>query len=179
MIRRRLCRTIIVPLVTLGLTVACSPQDDQTPGNQTDLSAPIIANDEGVPENVGGGTSATAQPDTPGTAAERENTDRIPVALRGRWGLVAADCTSRHGDAKGLLEISDTSLTFYESRAMLRDFIQWSPTGIRAEFDFSGEGMNWEREMSLTLKDEGRTLIRRDYGEDAPATPLTYRRCAA
>ncbi len=168
----------LLPLFALGLTVACSPQDDQAPGNEADLSAPIIGNEQDLPDNgdaANNAAQAVAPPD--GTVDEQEDTDLIPLAMRGRWGLVDADCTSRHGDAKGLLEISETALTFYESRATLADFTEWAPDHIRAEFNFSGEGMNWQRDMALALKDDGKTLIRREYGADAAPAPFSYRRC--
>ena len=80
------------------------------------------------------------------------------------------------GDAKGLLEIDATRLTFYESVGTLDDVEQSSANAIRADFDFTGEGMEWERDMSLTL--EGDKLVRREFGADALAEPLTYTKCA-
>jgi hypothetical protein len=48
---------------------------------------------------------------------------------------------------------------------------------MRATFDFTGEGMEWEREMTLTLENGGETLVRREYGDDAAPEPLEYTRC--
>lgn len=167
----------LAPVLPLCLLAACSQQEDQPAGNQSDLSAPILGNED-VPVDEGSEAANEAIPaEGTGTAGEAEDTDALPQAMRGRWGLVAADCTSRHGDAKGLLEISGTTLTFYESRATLKDFIQWSPDRIRADFDFTGEGMNWRREMALNLRDGGKTLVRTEYGEDAMPGALSYRRC--
>ena len=103
----------------------------------------------------------------------------IPVAAQGRWGLVPADCTSTRGDAKGLLIVSATTLTFYESRGTLKAIAERSDTRIRATFAFSGEGMNWTRDEVLDVQGGGKTLIRREYGEDAAPGPFKYARCPA
>jgi hypothetical protein len=103
----------------------------------------------------------------------------IPAPLRGRWGLVPADCTSTRGDAKGLLTITADKLEFYESVGTLDTIMDAEPTRIRATFDFEGEGMTWQREVVLDVQDDGATLIRREYGEDAApgrsATPNATR----
>ena len=170
----------LAPALPLCLLVGCSPQGDRATDNESDLSAPILGNENGPAGEGSEGVSGTSgQAGGAGTAGETESTDKIPLAMRGRWGLVPADCTSRHGDAKGLLEISGTTLTFFESRGTLRDFIEWAPDRVRADFDFSGEGMSWRREMALDLKDGGASLTRTEYGEDAAATPFTYHRCQA
>jgi len=116
---------------------------------------------------------APVEPDDAGTPAPTE----IPEAIRGRWGLVAADCTSTRGDAKGLLEIDAGRLRFYESVGTLDTVMDAEPTRLRATFDFEGEGMTWEREMVLDVQDGGTTLIRREYGEDAAPGPFRYSRC--
>jgi hypothetical protein len=116
---------------------------------------------------------APVEPDDAGTPAPTE----IPEAIRGRWGLVAADCTSTRGDAKGLLEIDAGRLRFYESVGTLDTVMDAEPTRLRATFDFEGEGMTWEREMVLDVQDDGSTLIRREYGEDAAPGPFRYSRC--
>ena len=103
----------------------------------------------------------------------------FPIAAQGRWGLVPADCTSTRGDAKGLLIVSATTLTFYESRGTLKAIAERSDTRIRATFAFSGEGMTWTRDEVLDVQNGGKTLIRREYGEDAAPGPFKYARCAA
>jgi hypothetical protein len=102
----------------------------------------------------------------------------IPAALRGRWGLTAADCTSTRGDAKGLLEITDSELRFYESRGALGAVTESSESRIAGEFDFEGEGQAWQRLVILEAVDGGRTLTRREAGDGATKDPLSYRRCA-
>ena len=103
----------------------------------------------------------------------------IPVSLQGSWGLVPADCTSKRGDAKGLLRVSATTLTFYESVGKLGTIKKHSDNSVRADFIFSGEGMTWKREETLTVS--GDKLTRTERGGDEPGSggPFTYTRCAA
>jgi len=101
----------------------------------------------------------------------------IPDAIRGRWGMVPADCTSQLGDAKGLLTVGKDDLHFYESRAKLGKIAEQTPSRIDDDFAFSGEGMTWSRRIVLDAQDGGRRLIRRDYGDDASPEPLRYSRC--
>ena len=128
------------------------------------------------PAPIGTEAEATAVPAPEATAVPDAT---IPIAAQGRWGLVPADCTSTRGDAKGLLAIDGTTLKFYESRGTLGKIAERSDTRIRATFAFSGEGMNWVRDEVLDVQDSGKTLIRREYGEDAAPGPLKYTRCAA
>jgi hypothetical protein len=102
----------------------------------------------------------------------------IPLAIRGRWGLVPADCTSTNGDNKGLVTIDATSLKFYESRATLGAVKNADDGSIAATYAFTGEGQNWTLEVELDVADGGKTLIRKETGQDASPEPLTYTRCA-
>ncbi|WP_353473722.1 hypothetical protein PVT71_06665 [Salipiger sp. H15] len=99
----------------------------------------------------------------------------IPEAMQGRWGLVPADCTSTRGDAKGLMEVKEDTLVFYESRAVLGAVTDRSEERLEAAFDMTGEGMSWQRDMVLVAK--GDTLVRQESGEGAIPEPLTYLRC--
>lgn len=102
----------------------------------------------------------------------------IPETIQGRWGLVPADCTSTKGDAKGLLTITPMRLEFYESVGKLSDVVELAPNRIRAIFDFTGEGMEWQREQVLSASDDGKTLVRRELGDDAAPAPFQYLRCS-
>lgn len=128
-----------------------------------------------------GSTTPISEPQGPAplpTPWEAEGTGAaIPTALRGRWGLVPADCTSTRGDAKGLLEVSAGQLKFYESVAKLGAVKEAGETRLRATFDFSGEGQSWAQDVVLDAQDGGQVLIRRDYGPDAMPGPLKYTRC--
>ena len=155
-------------LIALG---ACSkpapaPEPAASEAVQAESSSdPIVADAE-----------ATAAP-SPDATATADAT--IPTAAQGRWGLVPADCTSTKGDAKGLLTVAATTLKFYESRGTLGKIAERSDTRLRATFALSGEGMTWTRDELLDVQDAGKTLIRREYGEDAAPGPFKYARCPA
>lgn len=116
--------------------------------------------------------ASTAEP-VQGEAAQAG----IPEQLRGRWGLVPADCTSKKGDAKGLLTVSADQLTFYEAVAKLEAVKVRAPDMIAATFDFNGEGHSWVLDVALSSPDDGRTLVRKDTGPEAAPISLTYTRC--
>lgn len=100
----------------------------------------------------------------------------IPTAMQARWGLTAADCAGGAA-AKGLMTVSATTLTFYESRATLGAVAERDADHIRARFNFLGEGQSWSREIELKLDAGGRALTRRTLGEAGPTGVLRYRRC--
>lgn len=138
---------------------ACSkePEDQAGPGVAASTAAPV----------------ATATP----TPVADENPNEIPSAIHGRWALVDADCTTTMGDAKGLLLIDGTSLKFYESRARIGKISTRDERRLRADFAFSGEGQEWAQEVLLEVSEDGKKLVRRDYGPDAMPGALEYTRC--
>lgn len=129
---------------------------------------------KGEEPQAGESTAAAAASQAPGAAAV---SNEIPAAMQGRWGMVAADCTSTKGDAKGLIEIGPMNLKFYESIARLMSVAEDTKTHIKATFAWSGEGQDWTNEATLDLKDEGKTLVMTQQGKDAAPAPLTYSRC--
>lgn len=150
------------PAETAAPDAPQAPDDGwSTPGNDQNAADPAPT------------PPADDEPSEPGVIAT------IPEALRGRWGINAADCTSTRGDAKGLVEISASELRFYESVATLSEVEERDATRIVGEFSFVGEGQTWQRRMVLDGQDDGATLIRRDYGDDAMPGPLRYRKCEA
>lgn len=103
----------------------------------------------------------------------------IPPALRGRFGLVPADCTSDRDDEKGLVTIGEKDMRFYESVAVLNDWKSVSGAQLHGTFAYSGEGMEWTRDVSLETRDGGKTLVMEEFGDDAPKGPRSYTRCPA
>ena len=95
----------------------------------------------------------------------------IPAQYRGRWGMVAADCTSTRGDAKGLITIADKTIKFYESTATLRDQRPAIATSFAGLYDFTGEGQTWQKAVTLTRT--GNMLKRADDEGN-----YSYTRCA-
>ena len=115
--------------------------------------------------------------EAPATPVSQDNTGEIPASIQGRWGLVSADCTSTRGDAKGLLVIAPAKLTFYESVGTLGAVKERTDNRIRASFSFTGEGMEWMREMVLETEKDGKSLVRQEFGHDAMPGSLKYARC--
>ena len=149
-------RALALPLLALAALAAC---DGGT---------------EGTDETVAPGTeAATTSPEPTATTPPTE----IPAAIRGRWGLTSADCEPGRDDAKGLLTITADQLEFYESVGELDDIREVTDDRIHASFDFTGEGMEWEREMALELQETGAALVRREFGADAAPGSFRYVKC--
>lgn len=168
-------------LLLLPLSACGSEGNSEDPGPAQSASPahPEPAAPWDVREADDGAADVAPAPASP-TSAEPDiasSASQIPPSVRGRWGLVAADCTSMHGDAKGLLTIDATSLRFYESVGKLTRVRESDANHILADFTFSGEGMTWKRSMTLDSQDGGLTLIRRENGADAAPGPFKYTRC--
>lgn len=163
----RLAGLALASLCVLA-TAACSRHDEE-------------ANAGAAPDRVAASSApaddAAPPPAEPAAAQAADKRARtIPTSLQGRWGLVPRDCTSTHGDAKGLLEIGPDRLRFYESVGKLGEVTEAREGHMRASYAFTGEGMSWQREIDLKTGD-GKTLIRQDFGDDAAPQPLIYTRC--
>ena len=164
-------------LYVLPLALAACNQQPSAPDASTETPIPVEP-DQGIgdgatPPSAGSiptpSPSASDGPDNPGQG--------IPMALQGRWGMVPADCTSTRGDAKGLLAIGPETLRFYESIGTLARETARSDTMIRGQFAFTGEGMNWTRDVTLSAS--GNTLTRIERGGEEPGGPFTYTKCPA
>jgi len=160
-------RTLPLLILTSALALAaCSKQPD----------APASSAAPTETEEVFQESPAPVEATEAGEAAS-VGMSEIPETIRGRWGLVPADCTSTRGDAKGLLEVSAEQLKFYESVAKLGEIKEAGESRIRGTFDYTGEGQTWTNDVVLDVQDDGKTMIRRDYGKDAMPGPLKYTRC--
>lgn len=118
------------------------------------------------------------QADEVSPPAEATPEGEIPVALRGRWGMGAADCDPAEMANKGLMEVSPSTLKFYESLGTLGETSETGPMRIRASYDFEGEGMQWQREILLEGEAGGEALMLTEFGEDAAAEPRRYEKCS-
>ena len=146
-------RILIIPLAALALAACDSGRSGADPE-----AAETVA------------TAAPTPPVRPGPAMA------IPPVLHGRWGMAAADCEPGRA-AEGLLTIGANRLEFYESVGTLDDIREVRDDRIHATFDFTGEGMEWEREMALELQETGDALVRREYGADAAPGSFRYSKC--
>lgn len=148
-------RIMSVLAVSLALAACGSPENDAAESDATDATEAAVEAEPAVQSGLG-----------------------IPAAMHGRWGLVPADCTSTRGDNKGLITVTAGDIRFYESVGQVDSASERSDDAFRARFAFTGEGMQWTREMALALGEDGETLVRTEFGEDAIAEPLTYTKCA-
>lgn len=155
-------KRLTLPLIALAALSAC------------DSTAPEEAETPAATET---GAASEPQPVDIATPIPAPAPTAIPVAIQGRWGMNAADCEPGRSDAKGLLTISANKLEFYESVGTLDEIEEASDTRIRASFDFIGEGMEWERDVTLDVQDGGETLVRREDGEDAAPGGFRYAKC--
>ena len=167
----------IFPIVTIAAIMtmgACSSSNDPVADNADNASATsevdVLPPDESdsTPTNEleAGVDDASASPveAAPG---------KIPAALQGRWGMTPADCTSKRGDAKGLLTVSSDSLKFYESVAKPVGELKTSGNSASGDFAFTGEGMTWKKYQALEIQNN--KLVRT---ESSPMKSFTYARCA-
>jgi hypothetical protein len=172
-----------VPILTVAAAYAlagCSQEPTQPSAEGTGTPAVAQTSEPAIVEPFSPPEAVESLPAAPAPSADASATTTataIPAAIRGRWGLVPADCTSKLGDAKGLLTISSSQLKFYESVAKLGTVKEAEDSRIRATFAYSGEGQTWTQDVVLDVQDGGKTLIRRDYGRDALPGPLKYARC--
>ena len=163
---RRL-RLPLIAAATIAATAACSGRDPvANEANGEDIPAPM---NETSPDALG---EAPDNGTRPANGAAPSAAAAIPSALQGRWGLTPGDCTSTRGDNKGLIRIGERTIRFYESTGTLKQRLPGAATSFAGDFAFVGEGMTWERTMTLMLN--GDTLSRTEGGQ-----VNTYTRCAA
>lgn len=166
-------RTALLLALAPATLAACS---GKAPDPDASLSAEAT---EAVPDPIPASDAMPAEePTADDSSAPEPAAGIIPATAQGRWGLVPADCTSTRGDAKGLMTIADKTIKFYESLATLGTVKESTATRLRATFAYEGEGMQWSRDLTMDVQDAGKTLIFREYGEDAPPGPRKYTRCA-
>lgn len=140
-----------------------------SPQEQAGLDNAAIATNASDP-GASGRTPPPTDDDTPAAGPASE----IPPAFHGRWGLVPGDCGPDASAAKGLLTITGGMLRFYESVGKPARLSRTRPDQLEGRFDFSGEGMDWSKDLTLSL--EGDRLVRREHD---PEASYTYSRCRA
>ena len=168
--------TAMRPALALVMTLALAACGD--PAEEAD--DPLVAETPIPVEPDGGiGDGATPLPQARQTEGSGIPEFGIPAAVQGRWGMNANDCDPAQADvAKGLMVVSATTLTFYESLGRLGAIESRADDSIRAKFGFTGEGMEWSNTVTLSLQDGGETLVRRETGEEGSAGPVRYTKCA-
>lgn len=161
---------LVLPLIAAPLALAaCSKPSSEPSEAATPSLAPMVSESEAMAPPVAPGASASAS----APAADGV----FPVAMRGKWGINAADCDPSRGDDKGAITVGEKSVRFYESVGQIASVKDIDRGMLRAVFDYEGEGMKWQREASYKLEDGGKTLVLTEFGEDAPQGPRRHSRC--
>lgn len=124
----------------------------------------------GAPVELNSGSDASNSVNEAEYSGSEPKVALIPAQYQGRWGMVAADCTSTRGDAKGLINVTDDKIRFYESTATLKEQRPAIATSFSGLFSFTGEGQTWEKVMTFTRS--GNTLSRAENEGN-----FTYKRC--
>jgi len=145
---------------------------EPTPSNLTDDPQNMV-----VPLEAPGNQAAPAPVPLP-TASPVALT-AIPQGFQGRWGVNAGDCDPSTGADKGKLTITGNTLSFFESRGQAGTIRQVRPDQIAFDLPMSGEGMTWSEPTTLTLLDDGKTLVREAKGSPDRAGAFRYSRCPA
>lgn len=166
-----------MPAAILLLAACSGGQDEETGPEDSAAISPVQKAERPMPAETPG-ADADAKAAAPDASGARVDGNTIPPAIRGRWALKAADCTARKGTDLTALTIDASNLRFYESHGELARVQESDANRIVADYRFSGEGEEWDRRMTLTLADGGKTLVRRDTGEGAAAGAMRYTRCA-
>ena len=161
---------VAIALFVLVLA-ACKPATDANNAAATQPNAAAPTDIESLPPSEDVIPPATED----GASNDAATANAIPAAFHGRWGMVAADCTSTRGDNKGLITVDSNSIKFYESRAMLTKVTGDAPENFTGDFRFTGEGQTWTKPQNLKLTGSSNTLIR---SETNPAMSFSYKRCA-
>lgn len=155
-----------IAIVALLALAACQQNDPNNiaidEGNSLNADFETLPPDEGNEETARTNQISAVEPPTP---------ILIPAGYHGRWGMVPNDCQPGRADAKGLIEIGDTTVRFYEARATLKEQRPAIATSFSGLFAFSGEGQNWEKVMTFTRT--GDALKRAE-----ESGTFTYKRCA-
>ncbi len=162
------------------LLAACGSTDEADNNSAVEGTGAAI---EQTPSNLMDDPVNSVVPLTdPTPAASASPIATLPDAFRGRWGMAVADCDPAKADAaKGLMVVAADRLTFYESRGTPAAIRLETPAKLTTDVAFSGEGQTWTQSTTLTLADDGKTLIREvTKGDDLGVKGAQrYARCPA
>ena len=178
------CTMPAMPAMLLMLAGCGGGEDKAAPEEQTETisqldampSAPV---DDPVEKDVADYRPDPALAPPPAPEPGVGSGDKaIPAAIQGRWAIDASDCPKRPGTDLTALVIDAANLRFHESHGELARVRERGANRIVADYKFSGEGMDWDRLMVLSVVGDGKTLVRRDYGDGAAPDAMRYTRCA-
>ena len=168
-----------VPIAILGgvtTLVACSGRDPVADNLNNASAAPVDVDVLPPDESVATPTNDLENGDDEDVNVGEAggDSDAIPAAFHGRWGMTPADCMPNRSDNKGLLVVSADGIRFYEALAKPAGELRFTPKSVSGSFAFTGEGQNWKRHEVLELQDH--KLVRT---ESDPMASYTYARCTS
>lgn len=157
-----------VPFISCALVlavVACGKNDPVDP--KAAHAAAALPNVQVSAPSATGEPHKQTEPAKPLPAAAI----KIPAALRGRWGLTPAACSSKR-DAKDLLVVTPDNVRFYESRAVPSGDVEADTNSVSGNFAFGGDGGSWTRYEALSVEKDRLTRT-----ETNPPASFTYAKC--
>ena len=171
---------LLCALAAVSLT-SCSANGDNQADDSNTTSQPntVELDDDASASDLPEPMTSPITPDetsSPGISGEM-SAKRFPPTFQGRWGLVAADCTSRMGDTKGLAVFSAGDIRFYESIGTIKAAKKLTERTFAGTLSYEGEGMQWDRETSISVAPDGQQLVLEEFGEGAVPGPRAYRKC--
>ena len=174
---KKLSKAAVLAAVSLA---ACQPQSLSNVAVDDDAGSPTNAALAPADQAAAEAGKTGVSPPPPKVAIDLPTVPlptHIPESFRGRWGLTSIDCTTTRGDAKGLLTVSDSKLTFYESRGTLNKILGATVLSFDGRYGFSGEGQTWLRtERFKLIGDQLHRTTDAEPGQEPPVN-LTYARC--
>lgn len=162
-------------IAAILMLAACGKAPERNDGVDNAIIENVANNDVAASVNQAEAETPVANNGSDGApAAPRPAANTIPADFHGRWGMVSGDCGADAGLAKGRLTIDGAQLRFYESVGTPAVVTYPTPNRMQGRFTFSGEGMEWGKDMVLTLQGDGDKLVRT---EKDPVASYTYMRC--
>lgn len=136
-------------LILLALALsACTPTAPGTANTSSQVASIDTASSE----------TASSASDSASVTTIAVHAKTIPAAFLGSWDGVGAKCHDAEYQSDMALDISPTSLDFYESNGSVDAVTITSPSDITVQTDMSGEGEQWKRTQHMVLTDSGQTL---------------------
>jgi hypothetical protein len=168
-------RTIIATALAAALLTSCSSKSGS--GNSS-AGAAAGGQETQEPANLTESQTTMAIPVTPSSPTP---IGAVPSSFRGRWGMVASDCSPGGGAsaADGLLTVSADRLSVGGADGAPSAIRQLTPQALVLDLPAHTPGKSGSEPTRLTLQDGGRALIRQATDAHGKLRAYTYQRCPA
>ncbi len=142
-----------------------------------------------IPVEPDGGNGSGAVPPADATMEKS-----IPLAVRGKWreiiapvagasgrdvqNVTAAQCVNSDSKNMGkILNIRADGFSFFEQGGRLLTVQERSASRIRATYDTTYADTPTRGDYVFDVQDGGKTLVMREYGDNARPGPIFYKKC--